>query len=206
MLTCAVRPAGIMGEKDTLLSHKMLEQGYVGSNFSLRCQLGENNNLFDFTYVGNVAYGHLLAARGLLLTAARYQAGQDAPLDHERIDGEAFNITNDAPMYFWDFAHALWALLGRPIEPSQVWPLPEGLLHTVGAISEAIFALLGREPRLNRKAVRYSCMTRFFSCSKAKSRLGYEPIVDMDEAIARTVSYWLAHNHPAAAAGEKKAQ
>jgi sterol-4alpha-carboxylate 3-dehydrogenase (decarboxylating) len=197
MLTCAVRPAGIMGEKDTLVSHKIMETGYLGSNFALRCQLGENNNLFDFTYVGNIAYGHLLAARGLLATAARYQAGEDAPLDYERIDGEAFNLTNDAPMYFWDFAHALWALLDRPVDPSEVWQLPQGLLHVIGGITEGIFALLGKTPRLNRKAVRYSCMTRYFSCRKAKERLGYEAIVDMQEGIARTASYWLAHNHPA---------
>ncbi|OKL58409.1 hypothetical protein UA08_06001 [Talaromyces atroroseus] len=197
MLTCAVRPAGIMGEKDTLLSYKMLEQGYLGSNLSLRFQLGENNNLFDFTYVGNVAHGHLLAARGLLASAARYQIGKDAPLDYERIDGEAFNLTNDAPMYFWDFVHALWALLDRPVDPSEVWPLPEGLLQIIGGIAEGVFALLGRTPRLNRKVVRYSCMTRFFSCRKAKERLGYEAVVGMPEAIARTVSYWVANYHPA---------
>lgn len=197
MLTCAIRPAGITGEKDTLLSHKMLEQGYLASNLTLRFQLGENNNLFDFTYVGNVAHGHLLAAVKLLATAERIEKSGSGPLDYERVDGEAFHITNDSPMYFWDFAHALWSLLDRPVEPSQVIALPEGVLSVIGGIAEGIFGLLGRTPRLTRKAVRYSCMTRFYSCRKAKDRLGYQAVISMEEAIARTVSYWLAHNYPA---------
>jgi sterol-4alpha-carboxylate 3-dehydrogenase (decarboxylating) len=196
MLTCAIRPAGITGEKDTLLSFKMLELGYLGSNTSLRLQLGENNNLFDFTYVGNVAYSHLLAAHKLLATSARYSAGGDAPLDYERVDGETFIITNDAPMYFWDFPRAMWNLLDRPVEPHTVWPLPEGALSVIGGIFEAVYGLLGKTPKLTRKIVRYSCMTRFYSCQKAKDRLGYTAVISMDEAIARTVSFWVANNYP----------
>lgn len=203
MLTCAIRPAGIVGEKDTTVSYKMLEHGRDASDLALRFQLGDNNNLFDFTYVGNIAYGHTLGAISLLATAARYEAGQTAPLDHERVDGEAFNITNDQPLYFWDFAHALWALMDRPIEPSEVWALPEGFLQVIGGIAEGVFALLGKTPRLTRRAVRYSCMTRYYSCQKAKQRLGYLPIVDMQEAVARTVSFW---NATAAADNSKKAQ
>lgn len=196
MLTCALRPAGITGEKDTLLSFNMLEVGYTGSSSTLRFQLGDNNNLFDFTYVGNVAYAHLLAAHRLLATASRYAAGAEAPLDYERVDGEVFNITNDSPMYFWDFAHSLWRLLDRPIEPQDVWALPEAALSVIGGLLEGVYSLMGKTPRLTRKAVRYSCMTRYYSCRKAKDRLGYEAVIGMEEAIARTVSFWLANNHP----------
>ena len=66
-------------------------------------QLGENKNLFDFTYVLNVAHAHLLAAYALLQT---YKLAT-APLDYEKVDGEAFFVTNDEPVYFWDFARAV---------------------------------------------------------------------------------------------------
>ncbi|KAH8691998.1 C-3 sterol dehydrogenase/C-4 decarboxylase [Talaromyces proteolyticus] len=203
MLTCAIRPAGIVGEKDTTVSYKILEHGRDASNLSLRFQLGDNNNLFDFTYVGNIAFGHTLGAFHLLATAARLEAGKGAPLDYERVDGEAFNITNDQPMYFWDFAHALWALMDRVVEPTDVYALPEGLLQVIGSVAETIFSLLGKTPRLTRRAVRYSCMTRYYSCQKAKDRLGYSPVVDMQETAARTVSFW---NATAAEAKSKKAQ
>ncbi|KAL2009440.1 hypothetical protein VTN00DRAFT_5247 [Thermoascus crustaceus] len=189
MLTCAIRPAGIYGEKDTSFTFKVLEHASKASPSTLRMQLGENNNLFDFTYVGNVCYVHMLAAELLLATHKRYESGMAAPLDHERVDGEAFNVTNDSPVYFWDMTRAAWALAGKVVEPHQVWELPEGLLGVVGGIAEAVLGLFGKTPRLTRRMVRYSCMTRYYSAQKAKRRLGYTPIVPVDEGLARAVGY-----------------
>lgn len=189
MVTTAVRPAGIHGEKDTSVTYKILEHGSQASNTVLRMQLGENDNLFDFTYVGNVAYAHMLAGFRLLASYDRYDAGQSGPLDHERVDGEAFNITNDQPVYFWDVTRAMWALIGRVVEPQEVYALPEGLLGVVGGIAETVLGLLGKTPRLTRRVVRYSCMTRYFSVEKAKFRLAYLPVVPLEEGIARAVGY-----------------
>jgi sterol-4alpha-carboxylate 3-dehydrogenase (decarboxylating) len=189
MVTAAIRPAGIHGEKDTTVTHKILEHGAAASNTVLRMQLGENDNLFDFTYVGNVAYAHMLAAFRLLASYERYDAGQSGPLDHERVDGEAFNITNDTPVYFWDVTRGMWALIDRVVEPEQVWSLPEGLLGVVGGVAEAVLGLMGKTPRLTRRVVRYSCMTRYYSIEKAKFRLAYLPVVPVDEGIARAVGY-----------------
>lgn len=192
MLTCAIRPAGIYGEKDTSFTFKILEHASKASPTTLRLQLGDNNNLFDFTYVGNVSYAHMLAAELLLATHKRYESGLSAPLDHERVDGEAFNVTNDSPVYFWDMTRAAWALTGKVVEPHQVWELPEGLLGVVGGIAEAVLGLFGKTPRLTRRMVRYSCMTRYYSPEKAKRRLGYTPIVPVDEGLARAVGYVVA--------------
>ncbi|KAI0030427.1 3-beta hydroxysteroid dehydrogenase/isomerase [Vararia minispora EC-137] len=59
LLTVALRPAGIFGPGDRQLlttTIKVLEEGkaYI--------QIGDNTNMFDMTYVGNIAYAHLLAA------------------------------------------------------------------------------------------------------------------------------------------------
>ncbi|KAJ5625374.1 hypothetical protein N7510_001683 [Penicillium lagena] len=198
MVTAAIRPAGIFGEKDTTLTHKMVEHGTQASSTVLKMQLGENNNLFDFTYVGNIAYAHMLAGSRLLATFARYEAGQGGPLDHERVDGEAFNITNDSPVYFWDMGRAIWALVGRVVEPDQVWALPEGLLGTIGGIAETVLGIFGKTPRLTRRQVRYSCMTRYFSIEKAKYRLAYLPVVTVDEGVARAVGYVIEGRQTAA--------
>ncbi|KAL5338908.1 hypothetical protein BJX70DRAFT_185036 [Aspergillus crustosus] len=203
MLTCALRPSGIFGEKDGQLIIKMLSHGVNASNTVLKMQLGENNNLFDFTYVGNVAYSHTLAAYRLLASHKRQESGQGEPLDYERVGGEAFLITNDEPVYFWDFTHAAWALANRVVEPHQVWELPEWLLGPIGGLAEAVLGLLGKTPNLTRRAVRYSCMTRYYSCEKAKQRLGYSPLVPLDEGLARGVGYFLELWRTE---GEKKAQ
>lgn len=192
MLTCAIRPAGIYGEKDTTFTFKVLEHAAKASPFVLSLQLGQNDNLFDFTYVGNIAFAHLLAAFRLVGTKNRLEAGQSVPLDHERVDGEAFNITNDSPVYFWDMTHAAWALAGKCVEPHQVWQLPESVLEPVGVLLEAVMGLFGKTPRMTQRMVRYSCMTRYFSCTKAKARLGYRPVVSVDEGLARAVGFVLA--------------
>ena len=202
MLTCAVRPAGIFGEKDTTITKKLLEHSASASNLVLRMQLGNNDNLFDFTYVGNIAVGHTLAAKGLLMTYDRQEKSLGAPLDHERVDGEAFNITNDSPVYFWDMSRAISAMIGKIVEPNQVITLPESLLGPIGFLAETILGIFGKTPRLTRRTVRYSCMTRYYSPNKAKLRLGYDPPIAVDEGVARAVGYVLASEK---LVGEKKA-
>ncbi len=63
MATCAIRPAGIFGPGD----RQMIGGFYnVVLNNQTRFQIGYNDNLMDFTYVGNVAHAHLLAVDKLL--------------------------------------------------------------------------------------------------------------------------------------------
>ncbi|KAF8158344.1 C-3 sterol dehydrogenase [Crassisporium funariophilum] len=59
LLTVALRPAGIFGPGD-----RQVMSGFsqVYDRGQTHFQIGDNNNLFDWTYVGNVARAHLLAA------------------------------------------------------------------------------------------------------------------------------------------------
>ncbi|WWD21467.1 hypothetical protein CI109_105953 [Kwoniella shandongensis] len=59
LLTCAIRPAGIFGPGDRQMINGFYE---VVKNGQTKWQIGNNSNLGDFTYVGNVAHAHLLAA------------------------------------------------------------------------------------------------------------------------------------------------
>ncbi|KAK5654996.1 hypothetical protein OQA88_6755 [Cercophora sp. LCS_1] len=184
LLTCAIRPSGIIGEGDTMAIYHMVNiyrQGRTG------VQVGNNDNLFDFTYVENVAHGHLLAARALLLTAA----SSTVPLDTERVDGEAFFITNDSPVYFWDFCRAVWAAAGSPQGTDHVWTLPRDVGMVLGFLSEVFFGIIRKPPTFNRQRIIYSCMTRYYDISKAKRRLGYKPLVPLDEGVRRSVQWTL---------------
>lgn len=58
--TVALRPAGIFGPGDRQLVpglRQVLERGQT------KFQVGDNNNLFDWSYAGNVADAHVLAAK-----------------------------------------------------------------------------------------------------------------------------------------------
>jgi sterol-4alpha-carboxylate 3-dehydrogenase (decarboxylating) len=157
-------------------------------------QLGANDNLFDFTYVGNIAHAHLLAAVGLLATANL----NITPLDNEKIDGEAFFITNDSPTYFWDFAHYVYKQAGvtAGVDPATVWHLPADFAITIASLAEWVMWPLGKTPNLTKSRVRFSTLTRYYNINKAKERLGYAPIVSLEEGIRRGVADVLARDYP----------
>ena len=68
---------------------------------------------------------------------------------------------------------------------------------------EWVMWAIGRPSKLTRRQVRYSCMTRYYDISKAKRRLGYAPIVGLDEGIQRGVQALLEQQR---VEGEKKGQ
>lgn len=184
-LTAAIRPSGIFGVGDVQLLPKMVTAYHRGQT---RFQLGENDNLFEFTEVTNVAHAHQLAAAALLATAEREAQGLSIPLDTERVDGEAFLVTNDAPVYFWDFARTVWRTCGDKTTPAQVWALPRAFGLFLATMFEWIFWVLRLgEPNLKRDQVKFSCMTRYFDIDKAKSRLGYRPVIGLQAGIERAV-------------------
>ncbi|CZS89378.1 related to C-3 sterol dehydrogenase (C-4 decarboxylase) [Rhynchosporium agropyri] len=183
LLTCALRPAGIFGEGDVQMLPPIINVYHTNKT---GFQLGENKNLFDFTYVVNVAHAHLLSANALLQTSKL----STAPLDHEKIDGEAFFVTNDEPVYFWDFTRAVWKAAGSDKGTEHVWVIGKDTGMAIGALLEWAMWCLGRTPKLTRRQVRYSSMTRYYDCGKAKRRLGYKPLVGLQEGITRSVEWF----------------
>ena len=183
MLTISIRPAGIFGEGDMQVVPGLLK-AYYGKQ--TKFQIGDNMNLYDFTYVGNVAYAHILAAIALLNTHAL----SIKPLDHEKVDGEAFFITNGEPLYFWDMARLVWKAAGDKTDPSQVWVIGKDMGLTIASIMEWLWWFAGgRKPNLSRKVINYSTISRYYNIDKAKTMLGYKPKVSMEEGIVRTVKF-----------------
>jgi sterol-4alpha-carboxylate 3-dehydrogenase (decarboxylating) len=185
-----------MGEGDVQLVPPMIELFFTNR---MHFQVGENENLFDFTYVGNVAHAHCLAARALLITSK----AATAPLDHEKVDGEAFIITNDSPLYFWDFPRMLWKAAGSDKGIEGVWTITKDVGIPLATLLEAVGYVIGKPAKLTRKAIKFSCMTRYYNINKAKQRLGYVPLVSLKEGAERAVNYILAQRKLEA---EKKAQ
>ncbi|KAK5056709.1 hypothetical protein LTR84_012241 [Exophiala bonariae] len=209
MLTCAVRPAGIVGEGDLGgFSGGILKTAAAAPLWQLQIQLGSNDNLFDNTYVHNVVFGLLCAASALLVTKQRALDGKLPILDHEKVDGEAFNVTNSSPAYFWDSSRYLYSRYGRDINIDKLWILPAGMAEFVGGAAETFNWLFGRKGKLNRQTVKYTCIHRYYSCEKLKKRTGYAPIVDIDEGFARSVKWFKANEEEEKrnASLEKKAQ
>ena len=187
-LTVCLRPAGMFGERDVNTLQKMVENAEAGRN---KFQVGSGQNRFDFTYVGNAASAHILASEALL-NEATFPSQTAAALG---VAGEAFFITNDNPMPFWDFVRAIGSAAGRSVQPQDVWIIPESVGLSMALIAEWIIWiwLFGKSrSTMTRSGIRYSCLTRTYCIDKAKTRLGYKPSVSMEDGIKRGVDWWLS--------------
>ena len=150
-------------------------------------QIGDNASLFDAVSATNAAAAHVLAAR-VLLTGTAGPAGQ-------RVDGEAFFITDGTPMPFWDFQRKIWATAGDRTPLDQVKIVPAWFVLALASTVEWLFWIftLGRKrPRtFRRHFIEYTCMSRTYSIEKPRERLGYVPARDMDENIEKGVKWAL---------------
>lgn len=173
-------------------------------------QLGDNDNLFDVTYVGNVAQAHIQAAIRLLDLSKKLQQDLVSKTtededDDSKVDGEAFMITNQSPVYFWDFTRSVWhsyyrlsvaSAAGTHLKPPatslQAYVLPKEFALFIATVITFIMGVLGLgKPSLEPQKVRFSCMTRYYKSRKAEAALGYMPEVPLDEAVERTVKWFV---------------
>ncbi|EDK41775.2 hypothetical protein PGUG_05873 [Meyerozyma guilliermondii ATCC 6260] len=173
LATVCLRPAGIFGPGDRQLIPGL--RGVLKMK-QTKFQVGDNNNLFDWTYVGNVADAHVLAAQKILSSSTRSQ-----------VAGEVFLITNDQPTYFWTLARTVWKADGHVDNYNIV--LPRTIALGIGYISELVASILKKEAGLTPFRVKVACAHRYHNISKAKEVLGYKPEVSIDEGIRYTLDW-----------------
>lgn len=172
-LTLALRPAGIFGPGDRQLVPGLRAVARSGQS---KFQVGDNNNLFDWTYAGNVADAHVLAAQKLL----------DPDLSHT-VSGKPFFITNDSPTYFWTLARTVWKADGHIDKYNIVLNRPVAI--AAGYLSVFVSKILKKEPGLTPFRVKVVCAYRYHDITKAKTLLGYRPDVDLETGIRYTLDW-----------------
>ena len=188
LLTATLRLPFVYGERDNQTIPGMLK---TAENGQTKIQLGDNKNLVEPTYVGNVATAHLLAATKLLESV-------NGPLN-PRVDGEAFHITDGDPQPFWTFARMIWRMAGDETTLGQVTTVPGWLALLLAEGIEWVFFVctLGTiRPPLNISLlyIQYTIYNSTYDISKARSRLGYRPVGDKEDHLKRSVA-WELENH-----------
>lgn len=188
LMTTAIRPHGIFGSRDPHFLPVLAQTGAKGKS---RYQIGSGDNLVDFTYVENVAYAHALAAVQLK------EGGQ--------VNGQAYFITNREPIFFWEFITRMQRAWGYPL-PSL--PLPVALMRPLAVLSEAVGQVAKFRPTFTTQAINYAGSAHYYSSAKAVREMGYQPPIDMDEAIKRSLNYYwdLRNKSPAAVATRAKGE
>ncbi|KAL6987119.1 3beta-hydroxysteroid-dehydrogenase/decarboxylase isoform 2 [Sarracenia purpurea var. burkii] len=140
--------------------------------------IGDGKNMYDFTYVENVAHAHICAERALA------SEGEVA----ERAAGEAYFITNMEPIKFWEFVSLV--LEGLGYERPRI-KIPAFVIMPIAYLVERAYKLLApygmKVPQFTPSRIRLLSCSRTFSCSKANDRLGYTPIVPFQEGLRKTI-------------------
>ncbi|KAJ3114764.1 hypothetical protein HDU96_001707 [Phlyctochytrium bullatum] len=177
--TVCIRPSGIFGPRDMQGVSVILETCLKGKS---GVQVGFNRTLFDWTFVDNVAHAHVLAMRAL-------DKNPDVP-------GQVYNITNDQPIFFWDFVKLAWYRLGYASTLKFVLPLT--LAFFLAFITEGFASLLSpfytMHVTFTTFRIKVFGNNRYFNIAKAKRDLDYKPLYSLEEAIYMTVDHFKATN------------
>ncbi|GER30610.1 3beta-hydroxysteroid-dehydrogenase/ decarboxylaseisoform 2 [Striga asiatica] len=175
LLTCCIRPSSIFGPGDKLLVPSLVAAARSGKSKFI---IGDGNNLYDFTYVENVAHAHICAERAL---------ASDGTVA-EKAAGQAFFITNMEAIKFWEFISLI--LEGLGYERPKI-KIPASVMMPIAQMVELIYKLLGpygmKVPQLTPSRIRLLSISRTFDCSKANDLIGYTPIVPLQEGLRRTI-------------------
>ena len=163
-----LRPRAIFGRYDSVLLPRMLkimEKGF----FPL---FNNGEALMDLTYVDNVVHAIKLSinARGTSL-------------------GLAFNITNGEPKKLKEITDMIIKI--RKIEVVYR-KLPFALMYAIAAMIEVTYKMLNikREPPLSRYGVGVMAIDQTLNIERAKSLLGYEPVVSLEDGLRYTLDNW----------------
>ncbi|RVW52258.1 3beta-hydroxysteroid-dehydrogenase/decarboxylase isoform 2 [Vitis vinifera] len=175
---------------------------YFCSTLTMQFIIGDGNNMYDFTYVENVAHAHICAEQALA------SEGKIA----EQAAGQAYFITNMEPIKFWEFVSLILEGLGyeryfflpmRALLLSSFIlgdeccfcrpriKIPALVMMPIAHMVEWTYKMLApygmKVPQLTPSRIRLLSCSRTFSCSKAKDQLSYTPIVSLQEGLRRTI-------------------
>ncbi len=169
--TCALRPHLIWGPGDPHLIPRLLASGRK----KILKRVGDGSNLVDISYIDNVAYAHILAAKNL--------AGKGTAA------GKPYFISQGEPVNLWDWINELFRAMDiEKVQDAISFPVA----YRIGGVMEALYRLAGlkKEPQMTRFLAEQLAKSHYFSLHNARVDLGYEPVISTSEGLYRTVQ-WL---------------
>ena len=170
--TAVVRIPGLYGENDDNCVGALLNAVKKDQH---KIQIGPNERHFEFVYVEKACEAHILAAKALL--------AQDA-----KAGGEAFFISDEVSMPYFDFARKFYAGAGHPVAKDEIKVMPLWLVVSFALLGEWlywIFTLNTKVPEVRSQAIKFLGGGCQWDITKAKNILGYKPVADQDAVIKK---------------------
>ncbi len=164
--TVALRPHLVFGPGDPHLLPRIIAKARANR----LVQVGGGENRVDLTFVEDAARAHLLAADALQRGAS----------------GQAYFISQDAPVSLWGWIRELLDALGVAGPRRSV---SAAAARRAGAVLETLHRLLRLpgEPHLTRFVASQLALDHYYDISRAKRDLDYTPQHSMTDALERTL-------------------
>ena len=158
------RPAGIYGPGDLrfLKLFKSIKSGVFR-------MIGSGEVLYQMVHVEDLV-------DGILLCGASEEAA-----------GEAFILTGDRPYTLNKITQAIAQTLGVELSSFRI---PAAPVYAAGALCELACRPFGINPPLYRRRVDFFRKTRAFSIEKARTALGFNPKIELDEGLRKTATWY----------------
>lgn len=159
-----VRPSGIYGPGDRRLLK--LFRGVARRRFPM---LGSGRIYYHLTYIDDLVDGFRLCGEHPAAAHRTYIiAGGEVTTLNELVARVARIAGVEPPRIHW------------PVAP--VW--------LAGALCELLCTPLGLEPPLYRRRVDFYTKSRAFDITRARTELGFDPRVSIDEGVGRTLAWY----------------
>jgi nucleoside-diphosphate-sugar epimerase len=183
LVATALRPGFIYGERDRTVVPRLLDQLAKGRVV----YFGSGDRKTNCIYVRNLSHAILLALEAKA----------------EKIDGLAFNLTDDPSATKREFLEALAREAGLPPPRASI---PRPLALTMAELSEFAAKIgLVKRPPVSKAAFKFLGLNLDYSIERAKSVLGYHPPFSFVEGIKATIAWFKEDRdtpHAALARGE----
>lgn len=185
LYTCAIRPAAIYGPGEQRHLPRIVNLAKLGL---LPFKIGEANVKSDWVYVDNLVLGLIMASMGLLDDIL----GRGS---HPVAAGQIYFISDGSPVNTFVFLRPLLQSLEYDM-PNASLAVPHALM--LGKFFWALYTIMYPwlnkwwlpEPLMLPTEVYKVGVTHYFSLLKARQELGYIPLVNPQEGMAATISYW----------------
>ena len=180
LLTAVLRIPKVYGGGDDKLIVALLENLKKGQQ---NVQVGEDKLKYEFCYDGKVFEAHILAAKALLKELTSKPS-------KNRVNGEAFFISDGISQPFFEFGRRVYALAGHPVAENEIKVMPLWFMAPLASTLEWVywaFSLGTKQPELRRWDMDHFKESVAWKIDKAKAVLEYEPVVDQDEVLKMCV-------------------
>jgi 3beta-hydroxy-delta5-steroid dehydrogenase/steroid delta-isomerase len=170
LLTCAIRPAGIYGGEKNYMLDRFVEEVASGK---VLAAIGNPSAVHDNSFIDNLVHGHVLAAEALVADAAAC--------------GNAYFITDDEPMNYFEFFRPILLALGHRFP--KFW-IPNSALRPIMVVWQWLhFKGFAPPVMLSPKELDKVSITHFSNNKDALRDLGYEPVKTTAEAMEVCIPY-----------------